>query len=115
MKNNIRLDIVHPQKSRAESFLNKVSENLEELPFDVQELNGVDDTVSGYKFKVKDRSTFVILIFAESYAHANEIAAANSQIQAKLKWTINGALLFGVESVDAHLSNQMLSFFAGQE
>lgn len=115
MKNTIRLDIVHPDKTRVEYFLNNVDEELEEIPFVAQELNGIDDRTPGFKFKVKGQSAFVVVIFATSYSHANKIEAANLSTRRKIKWTINGAILFGVESDDEDLSRQMLSFFAGKE
>lgn len=115
MKDSIRLDIVHPQKARVESFLNGVAENLEQVPFDPKELNGMHDAIAGYKFKVKDRATLVIVIFATSYEQANEIEAANLTHRPNLRWTVNGALLFGVESEDEQASRHMLSFFAGRE
>jgi hypothetical protein len=113
MKNTIRLDIDHSDKTRVEAFLNRVERNLEQIPFDAQDLNGVDNIVGGFKFKVKDQPTFVIVIFATSYSHANEICAANSE--SKMNWTINGAILFGVQSTDENTSREILSFFAGRE
>jgi len=115
MKNTIRLDIIHSEKSRVEHFLNNVNENLEQIPFDGQELRGIDDIIAGFKFKVKGRSAFVVVIFAASYYHANKIEADNLATRPNIKWTINGAILFGVESVDEHVSKEMLSFFAGRE
>jgi hypothetical protein len=115
MKNNIRLDISHPEKARVEHFLNNVDEDLQQIPFDVRELSGVDDIIAGFKFSVKGRSAFVIVIFATSYSHANKIEAANLTTIPNIKWTINGAILFGVESVDDHVAREMLSLFAGRE
>ena len=115
MKNAIRLDILHSEKARVEHFLNIVDEDLEQIPFTGQVLRGVDDIIAGFKFSVKARSAFVIVIFAASYSHANKIEAANLSTRLNTKWTINGAILFGVESVDEHVSKEMLSFFAGRE
>jgi hypothetical protein len=112
---SICLDIIHSEKVRVEYFLNNVDQNLEQIPFDAQELTGVDDAVAGFKFKEAGQSTFVTVIFASSYFQANEIQAANLLIRPNIKWTINGAILFGVESADEHASSQMLSFFAGRE
>ncbi len=112
MKNTVRLDIDHSDKSRVEYFLNNLEESLEQVPFDIKQLNNTDD-IAGFKFKVKDRSAFVIVIFATSYSHANKICTANSK--PNLRWTINGAILFGVESADENMSGKMLSFFAGRE
>ena len=115
MKNNITLDIDHSEKTRVEYFLNNVDGNLEQIPLDAQELSHVDDIIAGFKFKDKAKSTFVIVIFATSYFHANDIRTANSLTRPNIKWTINGDILFGVESIDERASSQMLSFFAGEE
>jgi hypothetical protein len=115
MKKRINLDIVHPDKSRIEHFLNNVDEDLEQILFDARELSGVDDIISGFKFKVKGRSAFVNVIFAESYSNATKIEAANLATRPNIKWTINGGIIFGVESDDEHVSKEMLSFFAGRE
>jgi hypothetical protein len=115
MKRIITLDVNHSQKSRVEYFLNNVHGDLEPIPFDVRELSHVDDIIAGFKFKKKDHSTFVIVIFAKSYFHASDISAANSGTLSKIKWTINGDILFGVESNDAMATSEMLGFFAGKE
>ena len=95
--------------------MNNVDGELEQIPFDARQLNGVDDIIAGFKFSVKDQSAFVIVIFAASYSHANSIEAANLATRPDIKWTINGAILFGVESVDEQVSRVMLSFLAGKE
>jgi hypothetical protein len=115
MKNSIRFDIIHPDKPRVEHFLNNVDEDLEQTPFQAEELSGVDDIIGGFKFSVKGRSVFVVVIFAASYSHASKIEAANLATRPNIKWTINGAILFGVESADENASSEMLSFFAGRE
>ena len=115
MKNNIHLNINHSEKTRVESFLNNVDANLEQIPFDAQELDGADDIIGGFKFKEKGRPTFVTVVFAESYSHAREIEAANLVKRPDITWTINGSILFGVESADEHAASEMLSFFAGRE
>lgn len=115
MKNTIHLDIVHSDKARVEYFLNKVGEDLEQIPFDFRELSSVDDVIAGFKFSVKNRSAFVMVIFATSYSHATKIEAANLATRPDINWTINGAILFGVESDDEDGAKEMLSFFAGRE
>jgi len=115
MKNSISLDIDHSEKVRVEYFLNNVRENLEQIPFDSQELSTADDIIAGFKFKEKGQSTFVTVIFATSYFHANEILKDNAHAKPDLKWTINGDILFGVESADEDVSSEMLGFFAGRE
>lgn len=115
MKNTITLDIDHSEKKRVEYFLSNVDGNLEQIPFEAQELSHVEEIIAGFKFKEKDQSTFVIVIFATSYVHANEIRTANSVARPNLKWTINGDILFGVESINEQITSEMLSFFAGKE
>jgi len=115
MKNTINLDIIHSDKSRVEHFLNNVGEGLEPIPFDARELSGAGDIIGGFKFSVKGRSAFVIVIFAESYSHANKIEVANLVTRPDINWTINGAILFGVESGDKDVAQEMLGFFAGRE
>ena len=115
MKNNITLDIDHTQKKRVEHFLNNIDGNLEQIPFDARDLSHVDDILGGFKFKEKGESTFVTVIFATSYFNANDICKANSLTKPEIKWTINGDILFGVESTDEHASSEMLSLFAGKE
>lgn len=95
--------------------MNNVDQHLEQIPFAAQELGGVDDIIAEFKFKEKSQSTFVIVIFASSYFHANEIQMANLLTRPDIKWTVNGAILFGVESTDERASTEMLSFFAGRE
>lgn len=115
MKNNIRLDISHPDKSRVEHFLNNVDESLEQISFHDGELDNVGDIIGGFKFRVKSRTAFVIVIFATSYFHANEIEAANLVAKPNISWTINGAILFGVECNDEDVAKRILSSFAGRE
>lgn len=95
--------------------MNNVNGNLEQVPFDPQELSGVDGIIAGFKFKVKEQSAFIIVIFAASYFHAGEIEAANLPERPDIKWTINGEILFGVQSVDERMSGELLSFFASRE
>jgi hypothetical protein len=115
MKNSILLDIDHSEKKRVENFLNGVEEKLVQVPFDPRQLNHSNDIIAGFKFKGESESTFVIVIFATSYFHANEIGTSNSLTMPDMKWTVNGSILFGVESTDDHASSEMLGFFAGKE
>jgi hypothetical protein len=115
MKNSITLDVDHYDKERVEYFLNSVEETLEQIPLDAQELNHMRDIIAAFKFKVKSRPIFVIVIFATSYFHAEEIRKANSVVKPATDWTINGSILFGVESEDKDMSDDLLSLFAGRE
>jgi hypothetical protein len=115
MNNTISLDIDHREKTRVEYFLNSVNGNLEQVPFDGGELSHIDDIFAGFKFKDADRSTFITVIFTSSYYDAVEISKANSLTRPNIRWTINGAILFGVESVDEDVSSELLGHFAGRE
>ena len=115
MKNVIRLDIVHSEKERIETFLNNVDADLEQIPFAKHELRGVDDIVAGFKFDVKDRLASIVVILASSYTHAAKIEALNLPTSPNIKWTINGSVLFGVESMDKIFTEDLLGFFAGKE
>lgn len=115
MKKSIRLDIIHSEKSRVEHFLNNVDGDLVQISFDDQDLSGVDEIIAGFRFHVEDSSAFVLVIFAASYSHATKIQAANLTKRPDIKWTINGAILFGVESADENVTNEMLGLFAGRE
>jgi hypothetical protein len=116
MKNNIRLDLDHHNKTRVEYFLNSVDEKLEQVPFDVQDLNRADNVIAAFKFIGKDRSISITVIFADSYFDANGIATENSfQKMPNTNWTVNGDILFVVESADDDVVSEMLSLFAGRE
>ncbi len=115
MKNTIRLDITHPDKSRVEYFLSKVDDELEPVPFDAGELSGADDIIAGFKFRLNGISAFVTVIFTDSYCDAAKIEAANLTTRPEIRWTINGGILFGVESDDEEMVSGMLSWFAGKE
>src|SRR5688572_6119304 len=115
-KNNITLELDHHDKKRIEYFLNNVDEKLEQIPFDVRNLNHADDIIAGFKFKGIDLPISVTVIVATSYSHADEIATANSFYKIpNTRCTINGYLLFVVESTDESAVSNMLSFFAGRE
>ena len=115
MKNVIRLDTGYAEKSRVEYFLNKLPIPLEQTLFDRQELIGIDDAPECFKFKVEGSAAFVVVIFARSYAHALEMEAANVARRPDLRMTINGSILFGVESADADFVKEILTVFAGRE
>jgi hypothetical protein len=116
MKNNITLNINHSEKTRVEHFLNNVDGKLEQIPFDVRGLSHADDITAGFKFKGIDHSIFITVIFAMSYFHANDIATANSfHKKPNTNCTINGAILFVVESTDERVVSEILSLFAGKE
>jgi hypothetical protein len=116
MKNNISLDLDHRNKTRVEHFLNSVGEKLEQISFDARELNRADEIIAAFKFVGKDRSLSITVIFADSYFDASGIATANSfQKGPNTNSTVNGDILFVVESADEDTVNEMLSHFAGRE
>lgn len=116
MRNTIKLELNHSEKTRVEYFLNSVNGELEQIPFNGKALQQGEDFVAGFKFKEKDKATFITVIFATSYFHAKEIATANSfhKIPGR-NYTINGDILFVVESSDEDELSQLLGLFAGKE
>jgi len=116
MKNNITLEVNHPNKKRMEYFLNSVDEKLEQVSFDWRNWKRSSDIVGVFKFKNHDQSLIVTVIFSNSYAEATEIAKANSlPMLPNAKWSINGDLLYLVESTDKDKVSEILSLFAGEE
>ncbi|RAW02543.1 hypothetical protein [Pseudochryseolinea flava] len=116
MKNNFALDLDHPNRRRVEFFLNNVDVKLEQVLFGANELKRSDAIVQGFKFKGTDNMIAITVIFAASYDDANEIGEANAfDEKPNTKWTVNGDVLFVVESIDADRRDEMLSHFAGRE
>lgn len=116
MKNNISLDLDHPSKKRTEYFLNAVQEDLVPIPFDWQNWSHADDIVGGFKFTGKDQRVTITVILADSYHDANKIATTNSFPRLpNAKWTVNGDVLYLVESPDEDKVSEILSLFAGKE
>jgi len=116
MKNNINLALNHSNTSQVENFLNIVDERLEQIPFDAQDWRRTDDIIAGFKFKGVDHAITITVIFATSYIHANEIGTVNSLHKIpNTNWTVNGSVLYVVESIDEDALREMLSLFAGRE
>jgi hypothetical protein len=116
MKNSITLDVNHPDKKRMEHFLNCVDEKLEQVPFDWHNWKRAEDILAAYQLKNSDHSLTITVIFASSYDDANEIARANSfPVQPNARWSLNGNLLYLVESNDENKVSEILSLFAGKE
>ena len=114
--NNITLDLNHSNTRQVENFLNIVDERLEQIPFDAQDWRGTDDIIAGFKFKGIDHAITIIVIFATSYFDANEIGTVNSLAKIpNTNWTVNGSVLYVVESKDEHVVSEMLSHFSGRE
>ena len=116
MKNNIKLHLNHSNTSQVENFLNIVDERLEQIPFDAKEWSGTDNIIAGYKFRGIDHAITITVIFATSYFDANEIGTVNSLAKIpNTNWTVNGSVLYVVESTDEDAVSEMLSHFSGRE
>lgn len=101
-----------------EFFLNRVEEELVEAPFEWRNWKNADQIHDGCKFvsvDAKDPVTICIL-FCDSYHDANEIGKANElPLLPTAKWSINGDVMYFVESNDAHKVSDILGLFAGEE
>ena len=99
-----------------EYFLNCVDEKLEQAPFDWREWKQATSIDAGYRFKNSNQSLTITVIFTSSYFEANEIAEANSLPSTPTaKWSVNGDLLYLVESINEETVSDILSIFAGRE
>lgn len=118
MKNNIKLSIIHNNADRFEYFLNRVEEELTTAPFAWGTWKNADQIQDACKFvsvDLKDPVTISIL-FCGSYHGANEVGNANElPFTPNAKWSINGDVLYFVESEDAEKVSSILSLFAGEE
>ncbi|MDB5255943.1 MAG: hypothetical protein JWM14_638 [Chitinophagaceae bacterium] len=118
MKNKITLSVDHNNAKRMEFFLNGVEDELKEVPFDWSNLKLADRMTAACQF-ISTASSHPITIsvfFCDSYSDANEIAKANAfPYQPQAKWSVNGDLLYIVESEDAEKVSEVLGLFAGKE
>ena len=117
MKNNIVLNFDHSNVRRLEFFLNHLKEKLIEVPYDWKGLKLVDRMTGGARFESAEDIPVTITVFlCDSYQDATDIARANSfPITPTAKWSINGDILYIVESADEEKVSEILSFFAGEE
>jgi hypothetical protein len=117
MKNNISLNLKGSSAKRMEFFLNRVNDDLEEVPFNWQGLHLSDKIISGHKFISAGNCLLTITtLLCDSYRDAIEIAKVNSfPVSNKAKWSLNGDFLYIVESSDEGKVSDILSFFAGKE
>ena len=98
MKNNITLDVDHPNKVRMEYFLNQVDEKIKQIPFDWQGLKQAGNIIAGYKFTNPGQTLIITVIFCNSYHEGTEIAKANSfPLLPQAMWALNGDLLYLVD------------------
>lgn len=118
MKNKISLTVDHNNAKRMEFFLNKVKDELKEVSFDWKHLKLADRLADARQFvsTSNQHPATIRVFFCDSYSDANEIAKANSfPYQSNAKWSVNGDLLYIVESDDEDKVSEILSLFAGEE
>jgi hypothetical protein len=118
MKNKIILTIDHNNAKRMEYFLNGVEDELKEIAFDWRNLKLADRITAACQFiSTTSASPITIRVFfCDSYSDANEIAKVNSfPYEPKAKWSVNGDLLYIVESQDEEKVSEVLGLFAGEE
>jgi hypothetical protein len=117
MKNKISLSIKHNNALRMTYFLNAVEDELKEISFDWKTLNLAERITAGCKFTSTSAKLPVTIsvLFCDSYNDANEIGKANWPYLPKAKWSLNGDLLYLVESEDTNKVSEVLSLFAGEE
>lgn len=110
----IKLNIKHPDKVRAEAFLNAINEELEMVPFDWKSLKQSIRIVDAVKMTNANKTLTITIIFTESYGDADHIAKANS-IKNTTRWGYNGSIMYLVESSDSDKGDNVISTFAGKE
>ena len=99
-----------------EYFLNAVNVPLEEVIFDWRSWKNAKEIDGGFKFRSSDQSLTITVIFTSSYHDANAIAKVNSlPLVPTAKWSVNGDLLYLVESDNEEIVSEVLSLFAGRE
>ncbi len=118
MKNKITLSIKHNNAKRMEYFLNCVEEELVEAPFEWRSWKGSERINDGCRFVSvhKESPVTISILFCGSYHSANDIGKANElPYLPTAKWSINGDVMYLVESRDAEKVSDILSLFAGKE
>ena len=118
MANNISLNIDHSNADRFEYFLNRVEEALVAAPFEWRSWKKSEAINDGCRFvsvRAKHPVTITI-VFCNSYHEANEIAKENAlPYLPTAKWSVNGDVMYLVESEDAEKVSSILGLFAGEE
>lgn len=118
MKNKINLTIEHNNADRMEYFLNHVEEELVEIPFEWKDWKEANRINAGCQFVSveKDSPVKILILFCNSYHDANAIAKANELPHLPIaKWSVNGDVMYFVESEDAEKVSAILGLFAGEE
>lgn len=118
MKNKISLSIAHNNAKRMEYFLNRVEEELTEVHFDWDNWKNSDEIQGACKFISVDSKepVTICVLFCNSYYDANQIGKANAlPCLPTATWSVNGDVMYFVESTDAHKVSNILGLFAGEE
>ncbi|MGN6646295.1 MAG: hypothetical protein ACTHJT_07180 [Cytophaga sp.] len=118
MKNNITLSIQHNNARRFEYFLKSINVNLTPAPFEWRSWKRSDLIQDACRFVSADPSAplTISLIFCDSYHDANAVGTANGLSSVPMaKWSVNGDVLYLIESKNADQLSAILSTFAGEE
>jgi hypothetical protein len=118
MKNKISLQhINHNNAPRMAYFLNEVDEELKEVPYEWKSLKLADRITTALRYVSEATTPVTITVFfCDSYSDGNEIAKENEfPYSPKAKWSLNGDLMYLVESEDEEKVSEILSLFAGEE
>ena len=116
MPNKIRLDINHSDSARMETFLEMLHEELKRVTFDWKSLNQSDSIVDAVKLRNIDNSLTITIFFLASYSAAAILAKANAlPSEETARWSVNGAVMYLVESPDGSKVDHVLGLFAGRE
>ena len=118
MKNTIKLLIDHNNAKRFEFFLNRVEEELAAAHFEWRNWKNADQIQDACKFVSVDSKepVTICILFCDSYYDANQIGKANElPCLPTAKWSVNGDVLYFVESENAGKVSSILSLFAGEE
>jgi hypothetical protein len=110
----IQLNSNHPDKGRAQVFLNSLNEKLVQIPFDWKSLEESDRISDAVKLTNTNKSLIITVIFVRAYADAEIVAKANA-IEVPTRWGQNGSMMFLVECADNDKMADVLGTFAGKE
>jgi hypothetical protein len=116
MTNNIRLDVNHNDKGRMEAFLEMLNEKFEPVPFNWRSWKQSDSVVDAVKLTNITRSLTITIFFLETYSAGDVLAKANAlPFEDTARWSMNGAVMYLVESPDRDKVDHVLGLFAGRE
>jgi hypothetical protein len=107
---------MNADQTRARAFLNKLKENLKPIPFDRRTWKETGRIFDAEKMATPDKSLTVTLIYLNSYEDADVVAKANKlPSKPTARWSVNGPLMYLVESADADRVSHVLGVFSGEE